>query len=398
MRPWVLKGLLCVLVLTPAVGSAESQSSLDSARGHLDRGNYGAALKEARELLYDDPRNGAALYVAGVAALNLDRLNDAEKFLERAKRVAPDAPELEYQLGVVLLRMADNFFERGKDKIGLGLCNDALQHFENELQRSPDHSEAISLRAAAYLKSGRVVEATRAYEKWIETDPDNPDVYVELVRLYTVQDNIDGARELLSRFPGDPTEDLAEAIYLVARADYVDGRAAEGRALLEQLQSLPTEPWQVPGLEALDSVIRGDGHDAAASLLEFLDRGPPDDEVEIIATAYHEKYRELRRAAQEAAGGDTLPKLDMRVSHIYPLDADRYGVEGDILLLVVVEVDGSIGEQSVISSKVSRHASLYRSAFEDAATKAVGQWRYLPARRDGQPVAFPITVNIRFSQ
>ena len=88
----------------------------------------------------------------------------------------------------------------------------------------------------------------------------------------------------------------------------------------------------------------------------------------------------------------------MRVSHIYPLDADRYGVEGDILLLVVVEADGSIGEQSVISSKVSRHASLYRSAFEDAATKAVGQWRYLPARRDGQPVAFPITVNIRFSQ
>lgn len=409
MRRLILQGVVWSLMLAPIVSSAEGHSSLESAREHLTRGNYGAALGEARDLLYDDPRDEQALYVAGVAALNLGRLNDAEKFLERARRATPGTPEVEYQLGVVLLRMADGFFERGKDKMARGLCDEALEHFESELERSPDHSGAISKRATAYLKSGRVDEAIRAYQKWIETDPDNLDVYVQLVRLYTAQDDLESARALLPRVPGGPTAGLAEATFLVARADYADGKVDDGRALLQQLQSLPAEPWQIAGLKALDAVSRFEGHEAASSLMDFLNQDPPQDEVEIIAAVYHKQYREMRRATREAAAeqggdssdddaGDSLPKLELRVSHIYPLDARRYGIEGDVLLLAIVGVDGSISELSVVSSTVSRHASLYRSDFEDAATTAIQQWRYLPARRKGKPIAFPVTVKVRFSQ
>ena len=95
---------------------------------------------------------------------------------------------------------------------------------------------------------------------------------------------------------------------------------------------------------------------------------------------------------------DTWPKLAMRAPPKYPKDASRYGVEGEVLLLAIVEEDGSVGRLSVISTTATRHESLYRPQFEQAALDAVRQWRYEPARRDGKPEAFPITISIAFTR
>jgi len=401
MRLTVL-ATLSALAVAWAAWPAEGQATLESARAHLGQGEYGLALDEARELLFEDPRGAGALYVAGLAALNLDQLNEAEKYFEKLKRVAPDAPNVDYQLGVVLLRMADDFFGRGKDKIAIGLCDEALQHVESELARSPDHAEAISLRASAYKKAGRQQEAMAAYEKWAAADPGNPDVLEELARLYAEQDRIEDARRLLPSLPRG-TEQLAEATFLVARADYTRGRPEEGRALLEQLRGLTAAAWQVSALEALDALSRDRGHEAAVSLLRLLSQAPPQEDLEIVVAAYHLQYVELRRSESSPGteggdGDDSLPKLAMRVDYKYPVDARRYGVEADVLLLAIVEADGSVGDVTVVRARVSRHASLYRSQFEDAALEAVEQWHYVPARRDGQAVAFPITIAARFSR
>jgi TonB family protein len=57
-----------------------------------------------------------------------------------------------------------------------------------------------------------------------------------------------------------------------------------------------------------------------------------------------------------------------------------------------------VGEVTVIRTRVSNHPTLHQSKFEAEAVKAVKQWHYVAARRDGQPVAFPITISVRFSQ
>ena len=77
----ILLGTILALAVAPVGATARDDAAAD-ARTLLERGDNGGALRQAKEVLLDDPRNIGALYVAGVASLNLDRLNDAEKYLE----------------------------------------------------------------------------------------------------------------------------------------------------------------------------------------------------------------------------------------------------------------------------------------------------------------------------
>ena len=74
----------------------------------------------------------------------------------------------------------------------------------------------------------------------------------------------------------------------------------------------------------------------------------------------------------------------------YPLVARRLGVEGVVLLEVVVAPDGRPAEVRVLRS--SGFAPL-----DDSAAATVRQrWRFLPARRGGTAVQSRVTVPIRF--
>jgi protein TonB len=395
----ILLGTILSLVVAP-VGPAAGDEAAADPRALLEQGDDGAALRQAKEILFDDPRNVGALYVAGVASSNLDRLNDAEKFLEKAVRVAPEAPDVQYELGVVLTRIADDFQERGKDRIASGLYEQALSHFENELERSPGHVKAIAARASTYLKSGETQHAADALEQWIATNPENVEGYLALVRLYISEERPDDAMGILTKMPATEPKQRAEAIFPIARTYYVQDRAPEGRPLLDELRTLPSDPWQVPALEALDYLSVGKVHEAASALVQFVDSDPPPEEIEIVAAAYHRLYQELRRSETGDHQDDPRnagPKLTVRVPPKYPKDADRYAVEGTVLLLAIIEEDGSVGSVSVISATATRHESLYLPQFEQAALDAVRQWRYEPARRDGKPEAFPITISVDFT-
>lgn len=71
----------------------------------------------------------------------------------------------------------------------------------------------------------------------------------------------------------------------------------------------------------------------------------------------------------------------------YPARARRRGLEGEVVLDVVVLPDGSCGDASVVSSRGG-------SSFVNAATDAVRAWRFRPATRGGLPVR--CTQRLRF--
>jgi periplasmic protein TonB len=74
----------------------------------------------------------------------------------------------------------------------------------------------------------------------------------------------------------------------------------------------------------------------------------------------------------------------------YPLAARRLGLEGVVLLTVMVGPDGRPLDVSVERS--SGHAVLDESAVDTVRSR----WRFVPARRDGAPIASRVTVPIRF--
>lgn len=80
-------------------------------------------------------------------------------------------------------------------------------------------------------------------------------------------------------------------------------------------------------------------------------------------------------------------KLIKRVEPEYPEEARKQGVEGLVLLEVVVDKEGAVIEVQ----KIRGHRLLV-----DAAREAVKQWRYRPTFFAGNPVSVRFTVTIVF--
>jgi TonB family protein len=93
-----------------------------------------------------------------------------------------------------------------------------------------------------------------------------------------------------------------------------------------------------------------------------------------------------------------------QVQPVYPADARRDSVEGRITMRVHVRADGTVGGLQILRVSLERRGEAlpdrnpYEAAFVQAATDAIRQWRFEPARQNGQPVAVMMTLPIRFRQ
>lgn len=74
----------------------------------------------------------------------------------------------------------------------------------------------------------------------------------------------------------------------------------------------------------------------------------------------------------------------------YPPLARRRGMEGTVVLEVLVEVDGLVGGLAL-------HQSSGQRLLDEAALKGVKGWRFAPGRRSGEPLAMKVLVPVRFA-
>jgi TonB family protein len=86
--------------------------------------------------------------------------------------------------------------------------------------------------------------------------------------------------------------------------------------------------------------------------------------------------------------GITPPGLLREVKPQYTEDARRLGVEGDVVLEIVVRADGTVGPVTVLQR--------LGSGLDERAVQAVRQWRFSPARRFGTPVDVLVEVAVEF--
>ena len=88
--------------------------------------------------------------------------------------------------------------------------------------------------------------------------------------------------------------------------------------------------------------------------------------------------------------GVTIPQVVQSAPPRYPLPAMREEIEGDVELLVCIGVDGAVTGVEVLTS------SSPGNGFEEAATEAVANWRYVPALLNGKPVEVYTVVTVGF--
>lgn len=97
-------------------------------------------------------------------------------------------------------------------------------------------------------------------------------------------------------------------------------------------------------------------------------------------------FSELEEGVKE---GDLVAPVAMRaVAPGYPLELMRENVEGTVTLSAVIARDGQVGEVTVLSGSNDR--------LNEYARDALLAWRFLPALRNGKPVALQAVVRIPF--
>jgi len=72
----------------------------------------------------------------------------------------------------------------------------------------------------------------------------------------------------------------------------------------------------------------------------------------------------------------------------YPLELMRQNVRGTVILTAVINADGSVGDVQVLNSIDDR--------LDQYASNALSHWRFLPALKNGNPVALQAVVTIPF--
>jgi TonB family protein len=86
--------------------------------------------------------------------------------------------------------------------------------------------------------------------------------------------------------------------------------------------------------------------------------------------------------------GITPPSIQREVKPVYTEEGRRRGVEGDVVMEVVVRADGTIGNVRVLRG--------LGSGLDQRAIDAVRQWRFNPARRHGTPVDVMVEIAVEF--
>lgn len=83
------------------------------------------------------------------------------------------------------------------------------------------------------------------------------------------------------------------------------------------------------------------------------------------------------------------PEPIRKVNPIYPAKARLKKISGRVVLAVVVQADGSVGNVSVKSAKPV-------GVFESAAIQAISKWRFVPGKRHGKKVGTRVYIPLDF--
>jgi TonB family protein len=167
--------------------------------------------------------------------------------------------------------------------------------------------------------------------------------------------------EVVLRFERVPLRTIFEALQAASRTEF-----SLAGDLGSELADL--DPGRVPLSEALEQL-------ASAADLDYLVLGP-------------------RTVQVRKRSGDDLvpPRMISRVEPVYPKEARAQRRGGRVILQLLVDPSGLV--QDVTPLRIEPEDG---EMFVTSAVEAVRQWRYEPARQNGEVVEFYLTVVVEFS-
>ncbi len=155
------------------------------ARTLLEQGKNQAALDELKRAL-DLADKPEFHYAKAMCALNLGRLDVAEKALEASLGLSPNQPEALYKLG--------------KIQIDRGDYQGGIERLRQAVERNPDHVEARFLLGLAWRHRGNLEAAASAFQAVLERLPGHVGALFNLTSVRARQGRDEEAETLRERF------------------------------------------------------------------------------------------------------------------------------------------------------------------------------------------------------
>lgn len=168
---------------------------------------------------------------------------------------------------------------------------------------------------------------------------------------------------------------------------------ARGRSKLIGADELSYQLFlSVKGDWVLSQELRMERHPTYAERANETLKNPPRTETETLdqlkERQAHEKAFGTQVATVSQSDNFEPPKLLKSVAPKYPFTAKLSGKTGTVFVAIVVDVDGHVAEEKVVSST--------DPVFESSALNAVKQWAFTAAKKNGIPVKIAYTVPIVF--
>ena len=255
-----------------SVLSGNGGAAVAEAYDALEAGRLRAARRGFEGVLKDDPNSAEAVAGLGLADLRQGRFGPAEQRLARAIRMAPErrddwAPALEDARFYGRLAEARALYQKET-------YDQALQAVI-PLARAGGRRgrDAALLQGEILLGQDRPQVAETVFRDLLESDGDNNDARVGLVRALMAQERYDEANRIYADLPAEERmrygyvrDQQSQALRERARALIDDGQVYAGEALLhEAVAAAPDDPWARLEL-ARRMQARGQSGQAAAML------------------------------------------------------------------------------------------------------------------------------------
>jgi TonB family protein len=111
--------------------------------------------------------------------------------------------------------------------------------------------------------------------------------------------------------------------------------------------------------------------------------------IDLLQTAAQEKANRKYAVPEDRQADETVPpQIIEQNSAPYTEQARALGIEGTVVLLVLVRMDGTIGGVSVSQG--------LEETLDESAVNAVRKWAFKPAIREGRPVDAVLEIKIDF--
>lgn len=250
-----------------AQGQQRKEMGLDQELSDLvARGNFKGAADKLRETLAAAPGDGERRWQLAQVLAQAGETAEAIKEGQKAVAVKPD-------LKGARLKIAEWLNEMGRGDQAIGLL---------EQERDADPGNAVVHRGLAVLlrEAGRTEDAEKAFAKWAELAPDDPEALLGLAGAKAARQDYAGAEELYRKAAEKDPENAYRLFYNVGAAIW--NRKGDTEAAVAALTKSIELKGDFPKAHRLlgDCLLnQGKLAEARAHLEKFLELAPNDPEA-----------------------------------------------------------------------------------------------------------------------